>query len=422
MKLSNKDKILLFVLVAAISIWGYYNFSAKPQHIRIVQLQQTKMQYDKDLITHEDFSTEKEELDQAYSSAINNLINIESNFFVGFDYGDVISIINKLTSTHGINLTSLEMGSRVKIDLGEDFQHTEDEFYSMEEDNLHTDIIDDSLVEEDVNEEQNNDRLFEEISVAIEFTDDFDTVMSLLKEIQTNDKLITIESFDMRANELNLVEVKLNLVFYGVCSIPDDQEYDKKPSEDILGTSNPFVYIEKHTYEEEWEQNDESKQTPTIEIGVNRVILSDFEKTAYIFARKNQNISGRISKDINSLSGDYSLRLEYDFSKAKEIKEVLTLFAEDIIIPLVDAQFAIWIYSPVEIEHSIDLIIVDSKSKEYRITIADTINWTGWQQKIIDFADEAIYPIRITAIAVSSEKLQDSDNSVLLFDKMELLY
>jgi hypothetical protein len=231
----------------------------------------------------------------------------------------------------------------------------------------------------------------------------------------------------MKVNESKLIEVKLVLMFYGVCDLPDDQDYAQQPDENALTVSNPFAFIGTHAIEadlteEQRTQSGEEKQTATIEIGPSRVVLSEFEKADYIFATKNRNVSGRISKDTNSWSGDHSLRLEYDFSNAQDSKEAIVLFANEITIPLLEGKLAIWIYSPAEVDHSIELITIDSQATKHIISITDAVNWSGWEQKIVDFAEGTIYPVRIVGISVSSEKGQDVSHNVLLFDRMELQY
>lgn len=427
MKMSNKDKTLLFILALVFSTWGYFSLLVGPQHAKIEQLQQNRNQYDGKLLTEGEYLSEKQELSDTYLTKLDDLINLQSAFFVGFDYGDVLSLLSTATSKHGISILSLEMGERVEISLEDESQYMEDEFYFDEEEGFDDDEVNGLVPEDDLMEEESEGRAFEEISVTIEFIDDFETVMALLEEIQTNDKLINIESFDMKVNESKLIEVKLVLMFYGVCSLLDDQDYAQKPDENAITVSNPFAFIGTHVSEagateEERTQLDEEKQVATIEIGPSRVVLNEFEKADNIFVTKNKKIRGRTSKDTNSWSGNYSLRLEYDFSRAQDSKEATVLFTNEITIPLLEGKLAIWIYSPAEVDHSIELITIDSQATKHITTITNAVNWVGWEQKIVNFADETIYPVRIVGMSVSSKKRQDAIHNVLLFDRMELQY
>lgn len=427
MKLINRDKVMLFFLILVIGLWSYYNFLVKPQHNRIEELKQIVAQYEGESITHQDFLIERKKLDEDLIANRTKIANLKRSFFINLDYGDVISVVHNLVSIHEIELLSLEIGSRSKVDIAEEFQSSSEEISDempigeKSDSEEHEESID---TETNIVNEIEECTIFEKTTVSISFVEDFDTLFCFLKEIEMGEKLIILDNFDMRATEANLVETSLDLIFYSASMQHDNAEI-AEVADFLIDSSNPFAFIDdsEQVMEDSYDQSSREESVPIIQIGKNRVLLSDFEEANYRFLSKNRNISGIVSRDIESVRGEYSLRVEYDFSRAEDEKVAVILFTgEEIIIPLITAEIGVWIYSDVETEHAVELLIVDNNTNKHILQIADSINWTGWQQKKIEILDDVSYPIRITAIKIKSTNEQDASNNILLFDKFELIY
>lgn len=166
-------------------------------------------------------------------------------------------------------------------------------------------------------------------------------------------------------------------------------------------------------------------QTATVPVVIasNKISLGGLDKYNYKFTAFPLAVTGNISKDTNTKVGQYSLKLEYDFTQTDATRAAYIEFEEgNVILPANSLKVGLWVHSFENTPGWIRGNVKDASGTRYTIDFKKGIDWIGWQYLEANLPQNILSPVELERIYVVET---DSNNKIagrLLFDGLDVTY
>lgn len=160
-----------------------------------------------------------------------------------------------------------------------------------------------------------------------------------------------------------------------------------------------------------------------VSVGYTEGVLEDFEDLSSItFTSYPASVEGSIQRDNKSKEGNYSLRLEYDFTKDDVTRAAYVLLGENgIKIKDRPNKIGLWVYGN-KTNHWLRGNLVDSNGNVFKLDFANMIDWKGWKWITADIPTNVTYPVTLERIYVVETNPLDKDKGYILMDGLKALY
>jgi type IV pilus assembly protein PilO len=148
-----------------------------------------------------------------------------------------------------------------------------------------------------------------------------------------------------------------------------------------------------------------------------------FEDSASFFVGNNLDITGFIAKSKMKVAGGYSTEVNFDFVTGRELSEANVVFdTTPVMINKQADSIGLWVYAYEASNHAIGVVIIDSKGKEYRVPLTESVDFTQWQEIDAALPVEITYPCMIQRIYIEGKGYDQKLTGKYLFDRLQVSY
>ena len=197
----------------------------------------------------------------------------------------------------------------------------------------------------------------------------------------------------------------------------------------IVGPGEQGMY-----YLPEQTKEDPISMEKTIELGAQNPLplaLNIFdEKLLYSFEDKilktfaldkGNTISGKLEEDLESEENLYSITYTFDGEEA-ETEVYLDLQSKKLTIDKHPQYLSLFVNADKKLDNILGLIVTDSKGMDYRVFLANKIDWTN-QKELRGVLPESIaYPLTVKNVFVRDNSDTSTKNAKLSFDELKVAY
>lgn len=148
-----------------------------------------------------------------------------------------------------------------------------------------------------------------------------------------------------------------------------------------------------------------------------------FEDSASFFVGNNKDITGYLAKSKMKIAGGFATEVNFDFVTGRELSEANVVFDTNPV--MIDRQadtIGLWVYAYEASNHAIGVVIIDSKGKEYRVELTESVDFTKWQEIEAAIPVEITYPCMIQRIYIEGKGYDQKLAGKYLFDQLQVSY
>lgn len=285
------------------------------------------------------------------------------------------------------------------------------------------------------------------------FEGDYESLMSYLRNTRTFDKKIVIKDIAVQNNLTEGLSGSLQLEFNGIPGVeaysvpykrlvtsqfntrdlalgpfaPYDNFVILQPTEAVTdgtvvdGTGETPVDPNKYPdefpeYPTEGEDVDYTDYRPKTQI-------YGFEDGSNFFVGNSTDITGFVTRSKTKIAGGYSAEVTFDFVTGRDYSEANVVFDTNPVMINKQADYlGLWVYAYEASNHGIGAVIIDSKGKEYKVELTESVDWTQWKEIEAELPVEITYPCMIQRIYVEGIGYDQKLNGKYLFDQLEVSY
>lgn len=244
MKISNREKSLLFALALGIVGFGYYKVVWDYQYKEIKTLetkeQEKQNEYKDDVRMVQSIEPNKEEI-KIYNTEIQNLT---AGFYSSIEQPNVILELNNLMNDTGVNGT-MSFSEIKTMPIIQNQEATSSNQETEENKNQIQGIVNDYNEVVDNSKKQPVQKKTEEIynlnqmMISLSINGTYDSIMSFTKAIEDNPKHINILNFNLSAQTDGKVSANMNIQLVAMPKIDASTE-EFTTADDKYGKDNPF--------------------------------------------------------------------------------------------------------------------------------------------------------------------------------------
>lgn len=244
MKISKKEKTLLFVLALGVIGFGYYKLVWDYQYNELKTLeskkQSTQKEYEDDERMVQSMEPNKEEIN-IFNTEINNLT---AGFYSSIEQPNIILELNNLMNNTNVKgtMSFSEMKTLPVIQKSDNKNNNEN---SEENQNQIQDIVNDYNNIVDNNKKEASSKKEEEIynlnqmTISLSVNGTYDNIMNFMKSIDENPKHINILSFNLSTQVDGTVSANINIQLIAIPKIDATTE-EFTTADNEYGKENPF--------------------------------------------------------------------------------------------------------------------------------------------------------------------------------------
>lgn len=244
MKISKKEKTLLFVLALGVIGFGYYKLVWDYQYNELKTLeskkQSTQKEYEDDVRMVQSMEPNKEEIN-IFNTEINNLT---AGFYSSIEQPNIILELNNLMNNTNVKgtMSFSEMKTLPVIQKSDNKNNNEN---SEENQNQIQDIVNDYNNIVDNNKKEASSKKEEEIynlnqmTISLSVNGTYDNIMNFMKSIDENPKHINILSFNLSTQVDGTVSANINIQLIAIPKIDATTE-EFTTADNEYGKENPF--------------------------------------------------------------------------------------------------------------------------------------------------------------------------------------
>ncbi|ELC8443560.1 hypothetical protein QYB59_002626 [Clostridium perfringens] len=245
MKITKKEKTLLFVLALGILGFGYYKLVWDYQYSELKSLeskkQSTEKEYEDDVKMVQSMEPNKEEIN-IFNTEINNLT---AGFYSSIEQPNIILELNNLMNDTNVKgtMSFSEIKTLPVIQKNDEQSNSKD---SEENQNQIQGIVNDyNKIVDDKKEETSNNKKQEEVynlnqmTISLSVNGTYDDIMKFMKALDENPKHINILNFNLSAQTDGKVSANINIQLVAIPKIDATTE-EFITADEKYGKENPF--------------------------------------------------------------------------------------------------------------------------------------------------------------------------------------
>lgn len=404
MKISRRDKILLIFLAVFMALAAYYFFGIVPQEEKIASLEA-------DLALKE---AQKDEIELKFASEFNldkrieelegQITEASEKYFAELTQEEVLMLVSQFGEGLTMNFSDLTFADN---------------------------IPEGSQVKQTI--------------ANLTFSGDYTSFMSYLRNTRTFDKKVVIKDIAVQNQLADGLTGRMQLEFNAIPSVeayalpykrlvtaqfngrdlslgpfaPYDNFVIVQPTEpgaEVPTDGTEVIPSDYPEYPTEGEDVDYTDYRPKSQI-------YGFEDGAFFFVGNNTDIGGFVTRTKVKIAGGYSAEMNFDFANARDFSEANLVFdTNPIMINKAADYIGLWVYAYEASNHAIGVNIIDSKGKEYRVELTDSVSWTQWKEVEAALPVEITYPCMIQRIYVEGVGYDQKIVGKYLFDQLSVSY
>ncbi|WP_051569061.1 LysM peptidoglycan-binding domain-containing protein [Alkaliphilus transvaalensis] len=396
MKLTTREKKLIYVLGVVIFLTVYFGFIVSPQITKLQEIANKKEAYSDGINEIEEALSSKEAVEKEILSLQKELKHQSEQFFSRIDQGSIILLLEEWSKEANIIIPSLSFSE-----------------YRVEEiANLQLDTI----------------------SVTVPFQGTYQSTIDFIKAIRGYEKNIIIEELQLQNNFNEEINGNMILIFQSLNGKSNVDE-SSITEEGWMRRANPFLPFKGYIAElyERWEPIVPPQNSGGIGIAQPELLdptndsfvtinLNSFETLNTFFVGEPREVVGNLGLSTKAKKGNHSLQLTYDFLRPRQRSVANIVFDEKILLTAQPEKIQLSLYAFSHSNHKISLVLKDSRGKESIIPLTQQINWTGWNKLEGVPQMDISYPVEIQRLVILAEDFSATISGTLLLDELEAIY
>lgn len=264
MKLTDRERIMLYFLlgVAIIAVSYFLIFKPQLEQYTALSAQKTQLETDVQMIKAEMLSGAK--LDKEIEGLYAKISDNTAVFYPVLSQDRILVLLNNIINKIKISCDAISFSNASAIKLQNDTQKTEEifpiknlvdsfELLNQQQDSKQNPDDSNRNAAENQNSVQANsqtgnasekqdDNVVQRLSVQLKLKGDFSQYMTFIKELEAQKRVIVINNLVLGSSEQNIVSGDMQIDFYAIPKIvSQDKEYLNWPFNKTYGKANPFI-------------------------------------------------------------------------------------------------------------------------------------------------------------------------------------
>ena len=414
MRISRRDKYLLGFLAAVLLLAAYYFFLLVPQEDKIKSLETSVVEKENIKSTVQMKIASEKSLDKSIEELEKNISDTASRYYSEISQEDMLATITSFLEGLPLEFKDMNFSDNVSVIEGA-IKYT----------------------------------------ASVTYEGDYDSLLAYIRNVRSNDQKILIREITANnslqetggsgsggeavidEDSISPLNGRLLLEFN---AIPSTAAYanpvaklvtDKVNTRDLLeGPFVPFLGFEVATEPESGitggpypEYEFEETTEVDYENYKPKTQIYGFEDGSNFFVANNTDISGMVTRSKTKISGGYSAELIFDFAAGRDYSEANIVFDSTPVMINKQADFiGLWVYAYEASNHGVGVVIIDSKGKEFKVKLADRVDWTQWKELEAAMPVEITYPCMVQRIYVEGIGYEQKLTGKYLLDQLEVSY
>lgn len=160
-----------------------------------------------------------------------------------------------------------------------------------------------------------------------------------------------------------------------------------------------------------------------VKVGYKAVTIEDFEDFNNLsFSVYPYGSRGSIEKSTKDKQGNYSLKLNYDFTNMTDQSiAFVNMDTDGYVIDGKPKAIGMWVYGDAK-DHWLRCRITDNTGTLYKIDFAKEVDWTGWKWVTAKIPESAVYPIKLKNLYIAEIYESMKDTGSIYLDNLRALY
>lgn len=417
MTLNKRERNLLLLLAVIVIAFVYYQFLMTPLRASLQELQTDKQVQEEKYNAMQQVFSKEAPLDKQIAAANEGSKLLATDLFGALTQEDIMVLFYDLLSEGNIELAQLNFTEpRIQV----------------------------STSEQAAQQEEANEQDFAKVySLQLRYKAAYQDLVDFLQAIREYERRITVSNMQLSDISDGVLTGDIAFDFYSVPYV--DQYFPERANLlaakqfeiDRIKLENPFVFFkpEEVIVEEvdpypdwspnpyPWENNEESKEPEEEPVVENWMTLYGFADQRYFFVGNPREVYGSVTPEKQAAKGNSSAKLQYDFLRGRDYSAANLVFDGDAVQIARQPEFlGMSIYAYETNNHKIGLIVIDSAGRQYKVPLADKVDWSGWQTIKTKLPIEVTYPAIVQRIYIESHEVSGKLNGSFLFDTVEVLY
>lgn len=404
MRISQRDKVLLVLLAVIAALAAYYYLGIVPQEEKIANLEAdlamkeaAKSEIELKLASEFNLDKRIEELEKAISET-------SDNYFGALTQEEVLMLVTKFSEGMPMNFSDLTFS-----------------------------------------ENQLDGSQLNQTTANLSYSGDYDSLMQYLRNTRTFDKKIVIKEVTVQNGLDQGLTGKMQLEFNGIPAVESYSVPYKRlvtsqfnPRDLSLG---PFAPYDNFVTLQPTEPVIEDTTTPIPDdfpdgptgtgTGTGTVQptyrpktqIYGFEELTSFFVGNNKDITGYVTRNTRKTAGGFSAEMGFDFITGREFSEANLVFDTTPVMINRQAEYiGLWVHATEASNHGIGVVIIDSRGKEYRVELTQSVDWTAWKEIEAPLPVDITYPCMVQRIYVEGIGYGQKLTGKYLFDQLSVAY
>ncbi|OJV66867.1 MAG: hypothetical protein BGO41_05485 [Clostridiales bacterium 38-18] len=272
---------------------------------------------------------------------------------------------------------------------------------------------------------------------TLSFKGNYDDLLGYIRTIRNNDKHIILNSVIITNNLQDELTGKMVLEFNAITNAKEYISESEKLVSKELNTRDvlmgPFLPYESFVINEapgttdtvnpEYPQYPDTTDELNYEDYNPKTQIYSFEEGDFFFVANSEDIQGGLTRSKTKISDGYSAEMSFDFMASRPYSEANLVFDQNkvMLTKQVDT-IGLWVYAYEASNHKLGVVILDSKGKEFRVELANAVDWTQWNELEVQMPVEITYPCMIQRIYVEGIGYDQKLTGKYLMDQLEVSY
>lgn len=414
-KLTNREKDLIFVLIIILMVLLFYKFVSMPQRQKMQSLNSKNVAYEEEMKNYKVMIDKEDNINKELYSLNRQKENMILKYFTHLDQAQIIYILNETLDGTELKVKDIYFGEPGIKDI--------------------------------------DDLEVKTMNISIPFEGSYKALTKFFENIRTSPRKIIVEQLTIDVKDGNSLSGEINLLVYSLEGLIDERNdaitigmdltnrNDKpfEPFEDYADVEENKNYASQDNkiFQEAFEENHDifeinNKNTAqdimenvqkSNQENTKKITLEDFESKNIYYMSTNPEITGKVYRFNESKSGKYSMKMKYSFPYIEDTERAyIVLDDRNIVLKTPPSTIGIWVKSYSNSPNSINIRLVNLDREEQVVKLTEKVDWVGW--KYIEAQppqDISLYPLKLDRIFVETSP-RKKIKGVLLFDNLEAKY
>jgi len=384
MKISNREKTLIAVLLIAISGYLFVNFVINPLQEEVKVLNSIKEAKEQELINVNNL-IKKENIVKSEYDSLNSKLKIYSNeYFSDLNQEDILILLNQLNDNNEFEIDKFKFTNK------------------------------------------NDDEKIEELIVKFDYIGKYEDLYKYIDSLENYKKFIRISDMDIESEGENSVSGEIEVNFSSISSIEkyaDNKSYFEEFGDLVeIQADSPYVPYDSLAAKIAARLAVTDDELSQIELYLkDRKVkpIVGFDGSAKFFVGSDVDIVAEIIQSKKRLYGSDSVEFSYNFGVKKANSKANLTFEDNLIIYEQNKYLSVWTYASEVTGHKVGIVLVDSSGNDYDLTLSQNIDFKEWKALEVEIPIEVSYPCKVQRLYVESTDYEQRLNGTLLFDQLQ---